>query len=275
MDLPSETLPQGNGSAAEVSSGLVSILVLCCGQLEHTRLCVPSLLHFSRPPFEIIGVESGNLDGTFDYWLGVQAAAPVHIEIVRSPADMDLPLALQEGLAHTRGEFIVLLHNDTVVTDSWLNQLTGLATMNPIIGMVAPMTNYGPGKQLVGPVPYRLGRTKDEPPTNEAGPDYFQKRIEAVNRFAKEWREKYRGQWFETDRLGGGCVLLKRAILKAVGPLEGAPLNFYDPEALSQRVLQAGFRLACCRDLFVHWSGSRTFIERSTESSSPSGKKKT
>jgi len=55
-------------------------------------------------------------------------------------------------------------------------------------------------------------------------------------------------------------VLLRRAALQAVGALAGSGLGFYDAEALSQRVLQAGYRLACCRDLFVHSFGSRGFV---------------
>ena len=73
------------------------------------------------------------------------------------------------------------------------------------------------------------------------------------------WRERHRGQWSEADRLGGGCVLLKREALLAAGPPPGAPLHFFDAEALSRRVYEAGFRLACCRDLFVHSFGSRGF----------------
>jgi GT2 family glycosyltransferase len=220
------------------------------------------VLRFSRPPYEVVAVDAGSLDGTAEYWAGIQAAAPVRVEIVRSPADADLPLALREALQRALGEFIVLLDNDTVVPDAWLNQLAALANVGPAIGMVAPMTTYGPGPQLVGPVPYRLGRTKDEPPPPEAGPTYYEKRIEAVVRFAREWRETHRGQWFEADRLGGGCVLIRRSALEAVGPPEAGPLEFYGAEALSQRVLRAGFRLACCRDLFVHSGGSRGFAAR-------------
>jgi GT2 family glycosyltransferase len=234
---------------------LVSVVVLCCGQLEYTRLCVPSVLRFSRPPFEVIALDAGALDGTADYWAGVQAAAPARVEIVRSPSDADLPAALQDGLTHAKGEFVVLLNNDTVVTDNWLTQLTALAGMDPAVGMVAPMTTYGPGQQVVWPVPYRLGATAKGAP----GPDEIRAQVEEVDRFAREWREKNLGQWFEAERLGGGCVLLKKAALQTIGPPPGAPLHFFDPEALSQRVRAAGFRLAGCRDLFIHSFGSRGF----------------
>jgi len=127
--------------------------------------------------------------------------------------------------------------------------------MNPGIGMVAPMTTYGPARQVVWPVPYRLGAKANSP----AGTDEILSQLEEVDRFAREWREKQRGKWFEPERLGGGCVMLKRAALQAVSPPPGAPLQFFDPEALSRRVREEGFRLACCGDLFVHSSGTRGF----------------
>jgi hypothetical protein len=133
--------------------------------------------------------------------------------------------------------------------------------------MVAPMTTYGPGQQVVWPVPYRLGR-------KAAGDDVWKEvcnQLETVNHFATEWREKYRGQWFETDRLGGGCVLLKRAALQAVGSPTSAPLQFFDSEAMSRRVKEAGFRLACCRDLFVHSFGSRGFETQTPIQRPPAG----
>jgi GT2 family glycosyltransferase len=212
------------------------------------------VLRFSRAPFEVIAVDSGALDGTAEYWSGVQAAANLRVEIVRSPAESELATALQAGLECATGEAVVLLDNDTIVPSGWLNQLTALLNMNPSVGMVAPMTTFGPGHQVVWPVPYRLGATVNSGPE----PAELAAQIATVDRFAEEWREKHRGQWSEVDRLGGGCVLVRRAALRAVGAIPSAPLRFFDPEALSRRVLEAGFRLACCRDLFVHSFGTRS-----------------
>jgi hypothetical protein len=52
--------------------------------------------------------------------------------------------------------------------------------------------------------------------------------------------------------------MIRRSALRAVGAIPSAPLRFFDPEALSRRVVEAGFRLACCRDLFVHSFGTRS-----------------
>jgi len=213
-------------------------------------------VRFSRSPFEVIAVDAGSLDGTADYWAGIQAAATVRVEIVRSPAAVDLPAALAEGLTRTKGEFIVLLNNDTIVSDGWLTQLVALAGTSPTVGMVAPMATFGPGPQVVWPVPYRLGSKAGVP----MGYDEIREQVDAVDRFARDWRDKHRGQWSEEPRLGGGCILLRRTALQAIGPPPGASLQFFDPEAMSVRLKEAGFRLACCRDLFVHSFGSRGFV---------------
>src|SRR5712692_1332531 len=129
-------------SKAEISvaatPGLVSIVVPCCGMLEYTKLCVPSVLKHSRPPFELIFVDIGSLDGTAEYLAGLQAglAGHIRIEIVRTPTDLGLRDACREALRRTLGEFVVLLNNDCVVTPGWLGQLTGLASMTAPIGMV-------------------------------------------------------------------------------------------------------------------------------------------
>jgi hypothetical protein len=68
--------------------GLVSVLVPCCGQLEYTKLCVPSVLHHRRSPYELIFLDVGSLDGTAEYLAGVKAAAPVRVEIVRTATEL-------------------------------------------------------------------------------------------------------------------------------------------------------------------------------------------
>jgi O-antigen biosynthesis protein len=77
--------------------------------------------------------------------------------------------------------------------------------------------------------------------------------------FARQLREQQKGKWVDAERLGGGCVLLKRTVLQAIGqfPTRTA-LGAFDTEGLSQRVRQAGFRLVACSEVFVHHFGSRS-----------------
>jgi GT2 family glycosyltransferase len=240
--------------------GLVSILVPCCGQSEYTKLCVPSLLAHSRSPFELIFLDIGSLDGTGEYLTGVKASAPVRFEILRTTTDLGIKALIQEALAAARGEYIVLLNNDTVVPEGWLNQLIGLASLSPAIGLVGPMSNYAAVPQLVEDIPYRIGPKKSQRASGVASSEDTLVDVSAVYAFAKQFREQNLKKWIEVDRLGGFCLLIKREALTRIGSLEQwSDFSLFDTDILSMKARQEGLTLACCRDLFIHHFGTRTF----------------
>ena len=80
--------------------------------------------------------------------------------MVRTATDLGMAPAIASALKQARGEYLVLLNNDTVVCDYWLDQLIGLARSSPAIGLVGPMSNYAAPPQLVEHVPYRIGPRK-------------------------------------------------------------------------------------------------------------------
>jgi len=185
------------------------------------------------------------------------------VEVVRTSTDLGIGQTVGEALKQARGEYIVLLNNDTVVTDAWLNQLIALSSSAPEIGLVGPMSNYAAPPQLVETVPYRIGPKKGvrrQASSLMAEPLVD---VEAVNTFAGEFREQNRGKYIQVDRLGGFCLLIKRIVLKKIEShtslREWTDLRLFDTDILSNKARQAGFTLACCRDLFIHHFGSRVF----------------
>lgn len=263
-DAGSSQLPSDQPVSVLAPPGLVSILIPCVGQLEYTRLLVPSLLKYSRPPVELIFLDLGSLDGTAAYLAGLADAAPqLRLEVVRTPTDLGIPAVISQALSLARGEYLVLLNNDTVVTEGWLNQLIALVSAKPTIGMAGPMSNYAAPPQLVETVPYRLGPRKAGSPVRITAPGEFLVDVAAVHSFASDWRQRHRGKWLEVDRLGGFCLLLKRQVLKKIEQAsslrEWTDLRLFDTDILSAKAGQAGFTLACCRDLFIHHFGSRIF----------------
>jgi len=155
---------------------LASIIIPCWNQLEFTRFCLPALVRHTRLPWELIVVDNGSTDGTGTYLAGVQDVAPVPVTVMHNERNAGFPAAINQGLKAARGDYLVLLNNDAVVTDGWLSQLVALAEMdldvttknakdtkgeNGIgdgdgmrIGMVGPMSNYASPPQLVENVPY-------------------------------------------------------------------------------------------------------------------------
>jgi GT2 family glycosyltransferase len=199
-----------------------------------------------------------SLDGTSEYLAGVAAAAPVRIDVVHAVTESDFRTTVAEGLARARGEFIVWLNNDTIVTDGWLSQLVALCSSHDLIGMAGPMANFAPSSQRVSSVPYRIGARTKVSPAGADQRDQDLMDLETVTQFAREWREQYKGRWSEADQFGGFCLIIKRAALQKVSFFdEQADKGRFDAGALCSRMREAGYHLACCRDLYIHHFGSR------------------
>jgi GT2 family glycosyltransferase len=254
--------PQHEPPLHASKAALVSILIPCCGQLEHTKLLIPSLLRHSRRPFELVFLDVGSLDGTYEFLCGVAAATTLRVEVVRTISDVGLPVAVRETVDRAHGDYLVLVNNDTVVTDAWLDQLVSLANISPSVGLVGPVSNYASPPQLVEKVPYRLGPRKGTPPLSQGLVVNTDWDMDLLGRFAREWREQHAGKWMETESLSGFCLLIKRQVIDKIGPFEAeAGLSLFDTYTLCRKARQAGFTLAVCRDLYIHHFGTRTFAQ--------------
>ena len=254
--------------------GLTSIIVPCWNQLEFTSQCIAALKKHTRPPWELVVVDNGSTDHTDLYLAGVRDGAAVPVTVISNGTNRGFPAAINQGLKAARGEYLVLLNNDVVVTDAWLDQLTGLANTktrgrkgipaedveeprhersnltildfeeeaakDSTVGLVGPMSNYAAPPQLVESVPYHD--------------------LRAMHDFARQWRDEHRGKWFNVAKLSGFCLLMKRVVYETVGGFdERFGIGFFDDDDLAQRARRAGFELAVAHDLFIHHFGSRTF----------------
>jgi hypothetical protein len=55
----------------------------------------------------------------------------VPVTVVTNTKNLGFPAAITQGLQLAHGEYLVLLNNDVVVTDGWLDQLIALANAKP------------------------------------------------------------------------------------------------------------------------------------------------
>src|SRR5271165_6673823 len=109
--------------------GLASVIVPCWNQLEFTRKCISALFRQTGGSWELIVVDNGSTDGTGSYLAGVQDSSPVPVTVIANATNQGFPAAINQGLEFARGEFLVLLNNDVVVTDGWLAQLIALTAV--------------------------------------------------------------------------------------------------------------------------------------------------
>jgi glycosyltransferase involved in cell wall biosynthesis len=181
-----------------IARELTSIIIPCCGQLAFTQQCLASLKEHTQPAWELIVIDNGSNDGTAAYLAGVRDMASVPVTVVTNLTNLGFPAAVNQGLRLARGEYLVLLNNDVVVTDGWLDQLIGLVNAKtaagnvpgsagtstlPSVGVVPgsagstppPCVGVVPGSAgstpppCVGVVPGSAGSTPPGPPSRRGG----------------------------------------------------------------------------------------------------------
>ena len=223
-----------------VTKELVSIVILTFNQLEYTIKCVESIEKHTPEPYEIIFVDNGSSDGTRDYLKGY-AKNHDNVVLILNDENKGFAGGNNQGIAQAKGNYIVLLNNDVVVTDHWLERLIAHLEIHPDIGMVGPMSNAVSGPQLVPNVSYGDN-------------------MKAMQRFARDFTAGYAGKSAEIMRLVGFCLLIKKEVIDVIGGLdENYVSGNYEDDDLCLRALIAGYKNIIAHDVFIHHYCSMTF----------------
>lgn len=223
----------------KVDARLTSIIILTHNGLEHTKKCLASIEAHTAEPHELIIIENASTDGTLDY-LRDYVADHDNVRVVANLTNRGFAAGNNQGLAMARGEFVLLLNNDTVVTEGWLGRMLRLFETHPDVGIVGPVSNYVSGSQLVREASY--GSPAE------------------LATFAAGWARSHNGQSQGATRVVGFCLLMRKAVLVRIGGLDErfGSGNFEDDD-LCIRAFQIGFRARIALDVFIHHTGSQTF----------------
>ena len=146
-DMKDVKMPRSSASSVtESSSGpLVSIIILTFNRLDVTKDCIASIQRNTPEKHEIIFVDNGSTDGTIS-WLRQQVAANSNYNLIENKNNEGFARGCNQGIEAARGEYILLINNDTVVTPEWLSGMLECFIYDKV-GIVGPMTNNISGIQ--------------------------------------------------------------------------------------------------------------------------------
>lgn len=222
---------------------VTSIVILTLNKLEYTMDCIQSIREFtSNIQYEIIVVDNGSTDGTRE-WLLTQN----DIITILNDKNVGFPSGCNQGIEIAKGTTVMILNNDVIVTENWLANLLNCLYSSEEIGAVGPVTNSASYYQAV--------------------PANYSTIIEMHN-FAKEYHEANKGEWEQRLKLIGFCMLIKKEVINKIGMLDEVfTPGHYEDDDYSYRMMQAGFKLMLCKDVFIHHYGHITFNDQGTPSS--------
>lgn len=232
----------GETTLQQLSQGdamsLISIIILTFNRLDVTQACLDSIQRHTPEPHEIVVVDNGSTDGTVQ-WLNHRQQEQATIRVIANSSNRGFAAGCNQGIQAARGEYLLLLNNDTVVTPQWL---TGLmeCLADPTVGVVGPMTNNLSGIQQ--------------------WPWHDYQDSKELDRFAGAFRAQHRYWWIPSRRIVGFCMLFRRSLVERVGLLDEqfGSGNFEDDDFCLRSAL-AGYRNLIAGDVFIHHEGSATF----------------
>lgn len=125
--------------------GPVTVVVPAYNESANIAATVHSLAASDYPDVEVVVVDDGSTDGTGDI---VQRLNLPRVRLIRQ-ANAGKPAALNNGIAHARGDLLVLVDGDTVLEPKAVGRLVQ-PFRNPDVGAVSGNTKVANRRGLLG-----------------------------------------------------------------------------------------------------------------------------
>jgi GT2 family glycosyltransferase/glycosyltransferase involved in cell wall biosynthesis/Flp pilus assembly protein TadD len=221
------------------SEKMVSVIMLTFNELEYTQRCVDSIQRHTNYPHELVFVENGSTDGTKEYLRNLVAENP-NYQMIDNETNIGFSAGNNQGARAAHGKYLLMLNNDVLVGEGWLENLVSALEQDERIGLIGPISNHISGRQQLTEVPYK----DDE--------EFFS--------FAKTVRNANQGKVTPRRRIAGFAMLIRKQLFH---DLDGLDERFgsgnYEDDDLCLRVCKAGYAVMVDESTILHHFGSRTF----------------
>ena len=207
--------------------------------LETTKPCLLSLIkHTDLIENELIIVDNCSSDNTVNGIEEIISSEKLNIRLIKNSINFGYAAGNNIGIKEARGDIIILLNNDTIVSRDWLLNLSSIISDHSDLGMLGPVSNSVGNEQMIA--------------------------IDGINELNFEANYKNHSSHsinlYHTDNLGFFCVAIKKEVIEAVGLLdEEFGIGMFEDTDYCVRTTEAGFKLAFTEKVFIYHSGSYSF----------------
>lgn len=218
----------------------VAIIILTYNCLkEATKPCLESIYAAkNETQFEIVVVDNLSTDGTQDF-LQEFAKSKDNFKVILNDKNYGYAAGNNIGIKSIEADYYILLNNDTIVTDYWIDKFVKFFSTHPKVGMIGPVSNSIWNEQLI--------HIKSSGQTD-------------ILKEGMEWTQCAEGDYFHTSMLGFFCVAITKEVINKVGLLDEVyGLGTVEDDDYCLRAINNGYNLVCLEDVFIYHKGSTSF----------------
>ena len=117
------------------SHPLVSIIIPTKDHADILNNCITSIVEKSTyDNYELVIIENNSTEKvTFDYYDKLQAKYPDIVRLVTWEHEFNFSKLMNFGVAHAKGDYLLLLNNDTeVITPNWIETMLGICAREDV-----------------------------------------------------------------------------------------------------------------------------------------------
>jgi GT2 family glycosyltransferase len=209
-----------------VDSPLIYVSIVNWNRANDTIECLRALASSDYSNYRPLIVDNGSTDGSPD---AIRAGFPA-AEVIANQDNLGFARASNIGIVHALkqgADYVLLLNNDTLVSERLLTELVAVGESDPKIGMLVPKIYYHGGERRLWSAGARWRR--------------FPPRVTIIG-FGKEDSPAYSFQR-EVDYATGCAMLVKREVFERVGMFDPAFFMYHEDYDFSARVRRGGYRI--------------------------------
>lgn len=198
------------------TSPIVSIIILCYNKVEFTIACIEKLLSVTPANlFELVIVDNNSSDTTRQFLLDLrQKISNPRINLLINNENLGFVGGNNQAAKIAKGKYLVLLNNDTLPQEGWLEALIRVVEQDPAVGAVGAKLVYPDGRlQEAGGIIYN----------DASGCNY--------GKFQNPNLPPY-NYIREVDYCSGACLLIRADLFRELGGLDTrfAPAYYEDTD---------------------------------------------
>lgn len=203
---------------------LISIITICYKQAEVTNQLIASLQKITWPNFEVIVVD--NNSGKEDY-CQINTSYK-NTSLICNTKNLGFAGGNNTGIKASKGDYILLLNNDTEVHPGFLEPMVKLFEENPGIGAVSPKIKFFHHPELI----QYAGFTKMNP---------FTLRMNAIG--SRQVDDGSYDKESETHFAHGCSMMVSRSVINKVGLMPEEYFLYYEEHDWSTKIKHAGYKI--------------------------------